>query len=1197
MSAQQRPDKIVDRLTAGRAVAKSITIPRFVTSPQRVRHAMNAPSISRLLTGTPWPAKPGSRTAVGPFFGSAEAHDIAELASPEHLTLVITADTSTALTLERELPFYLADAVEVLAFPDWETLPYDNFSPHQDIVSERLKTLYRLPTVRGGLLIVPLPTLMHRLPPSAYIAGSSLMLAQGESLDIDAFRRNLERNGYRSVETVYEHGEFALRGSLFDIFPMGSQQPFRIDLFDDQVDSLRTFDPETQRTIERVERIELLPAREFPLDRAAINRFQLNWYENFDNDPDNCPAFQEISAGRAAPGSEYYLPLFFDRCDTLFDYLPERVSVITSGDHHDAAQRFWDDAGTRYREYGIDPRHPLLPPAQCFLPVEELYQQLGRYAVLELRHNPDAPTHVATRCLPPPTLHAEREQGTTVDRLAAFLDQHDAPVLLCAESAGRRELLLEALEREGLHPPSVDDWAGFLGAELDFAIVTAPLDRGLYWGAQYPTLVCESQLFGERVAQRRRRKTSDDANQAAVFRDINELRPGVAVVHLEHGVGRYRGLQSLSVEGQEAEFLTLEYAEGARLYVPVASLHLISRYAGADADHAPLHRLGSEQWDKARRKASEKANDVAAQLLDVYARREAREGFAFELDRDRYERFAAGFPFEETPDQQRAIDSVVEDMCRRRVMDRLVCGDVGFGKTEVAMRAAFIATGNRKQVAVLVPTTLLAQQHYNSFSDRFADWPVQVEVVSRFRSAKDIASVTERVRSGKVDILIGTHKLLQSAFDFSDLGLLIIDEEHRFGVKQKEAIKALRAEVDILTLTATPIPRTLNMALGGMRDLSIISTPPARRLSIRTFLREHNIGLIREAVLRETQRGGQVYYLHNEVKTIAETARKLGELLPDIDIAIAHGQMREHQLERVMSDFYHQRHNILLCTTIIETGIDIPNANTIIIERADRFGLAQLHQLRGRVGRSHHQAYAYLLCPPRSAISPDARKRLDAIEAAGDLGAGYMLATHDLEIRGAGELLGDDQSGQIHQVGFSLYMDLLQRAVEALKRGEIPDVDAPFEQDTEVNLHWPALIPDEYLPDINMRLVLYKRIAAAPDDAALKDLQVEMIDRFGLLPAPINNLFHNARLRVKAQALGIAGIEVGASGGTIDFKSTTRVNPLSLVKLVQSNPQHFRLKGSTRLRFDSDLEDTTQRLQFIDELLTSFATDATEAAA
>ncbi len=1152
---------------------------------------------SPVFKSIPWPEKAGSRTAIGPLQGSADTLCIAELASEQRLLLVVTPDTATALTIERELPFYLGSDTEVLVFPDWETLPYDNFSPHQDIISERLHTLFRLPQLHQGILVVPMPTLMHRLPPTEYVAGSALVLEEGQVLDLGTFRKNLQTNGYRNVETVFEHGEFALRGSLFDIFPMGSDLPYRIDLLDDEVDSLRTFDPETQRTIEKVSCIQMLPGREYPLDSSGINRFLLNWYDAFDVDHDACPVYSEVHQGRAPGGTEYYLPLFFKECATLFDYLPQNSGVITVGEHHSAAQRFWDEVETRYTEYGVDPRRPLLPPDKGFLRVEELYSILGKRATLELRNDPDAPVHQRVMSLPPPNLTPARRGDSPVAELKTFLALREAPTLLCAETAGRREVLLESLAAEGLSPPQVQDWAGFLASGLDFAIATAPLDRGLFFGDDLPALVCESQLFGARVAQRRRRRGTAEQAATESFRNINELREGGPVVHLEHGVGRYLGLQTLEVEGQSAEFLTLEYAAGSKLYVPVASLHLISRYAGADADHAPLHKLGSEQWEKARRKAAERANDVAAQLLEVYARREARQGFGFQLDVAAYEQFAGDFPFEETPDQNVAIQTVIDDMTNPGVMDRLVCGDVGFGKTEVAMRAAFLAVQNDKQVALLVPTTLLAQQHHASFVDRFAQWPVQVEVISRFRSASEIREIAKRMADGKIDILVGTHKLLQSDFGFHDLGLLIIDEEHRFGVKQKEAIKALRAEVDILTLTATPIPRTLNMALGGMRDLSIIATPPARRLSIKTFVREHNIGLIKEAVLRETLRGGQVYYLHNEVKTMEESRRKLQELLPDLSIGVAHGQMRESDLERVMSDFYHQRHHILLCTTIIETGIDIPNANTIIIERADKFGLAQLHQLRGRVGRSHHQAYAYLLCPPAPAMTADAVKRLEAIEAAGDLGAGYLLATHDLEIRGAGELLGEEQSGQIHSVGFSLYMDLLERAVAALQRGEIPSADAPLDSGTEVNLHLPALIPEDYLPDINTRLILYKRIAATDSPDAVREIQVEMIDRFGLLPEPVQNLCLYALLRQRAEALGIAQIEVGPGGGKIDFKDSTRVNPLTLVQLVQGEPSLYRLSGGTRLRFDLQLEVREERREFIEQLLGRFEADATENAA
>ena len=1148
---------------------------------------------STLVETTPWPQQAASRTALGPFSGCADARCIAELTAQGRLLVVITAQTSAALALERELPFFLDRPCEILVFPDWETLPYDNFSPHQDIISERLDTLYRLPTLTEGILIVPVPTLMHRLCPTEYIAGSSLVLKTGQTLDVEQFRGNLQRNGYNNVETVYEHGEFALRGSLLDVFPMGSELPFRIDLLDNQIDSLRTFEPESQRTVAKVAAINLLPAREYPLEKSAVRRFQLNWYDSFDVDHDQCPTYLDVSAGRSPGGCEYYLPLFFEECATLFDYLPENCAVITTGDHHGAAQHFWNDVTTRFDEYGIDPKRPLLPPKRCFTPVEELYQKLKQLPVLELRHNPDAVVHHQTTVLRPPNLATDRPTESATGNLLRFLGEHQGPVLLCAESAGRREILLESLREHDLAPPAVANWGEFLLSGLDFAIATAPLDRGLYFGPGQPTLVCEAQLFGNRVAQRRRRKGSGgDEAQANAFKALNELREGVPVVHLEHGVGRYIGLQKLEVDGQEYEFLALEYALGAKLYVPVASLHLIGRYSGSDPDLAPLHKLGSDQWEKARRKASEKANDIASQLLEVYARREAREGFTFSAHDQGYAQFCAAFPFEETPDQETTIRAVLDDMHSGRVMDRLVCGDVGFGKTEVALRAAFVAASNQKQVAVLVPTTLLAQQHYNSFSDRFADWPVTVEVVSRFKSTKELNEVMRRARNGEVDILIGTHKLLQNDFRFKDLGLLIIDEEHRFGVKQKEVIKALRAEVDILTLTATPIPRTLNMALGGMRDLSIIATPPARRLSIKTFVREHNIALVKEAVLRETLRGGQVYYLHNEVKTIEETARKLRELLPGLNIGVAHGQMRETQLEQVMSSFYHRHHHVLVCSTIIETGIDIPNANTIIIDRADKFGLAQLHQLRGRVGRSHHQAYAYLLTPPQSAITTDAGKRLEAIEAAGDLGSGYLLATHDLEIRGAGELLGDEQSGQIHSVGFSMYMDMLQRAVDALRRGEIPNVDAPLDQGTEVNLHSPALIPDDYLPDVNSRLILYKRIAAAANDKELRNLQVEMIDRFGLLPRQVDNLFQVSKLRLRAQDLGIRSIDAGPEGGSIEFKGTTTVNPLNLVKLVQSDPRRYKLAGATRLRFEQQLPDIHDRYRYLEQLMDALATDS-----
>ena len=1143
------------------------------------------------ITSTlPWPNAVGKRTAVGPLSGAAESEAIGELAKTTPLILVITDTTAAAHNLASELPFFLSEEREILLVPDWETLPYDNFSPHEDIVSDRLKALSRLPTLVSGVVIVSITTLMHRLAPRHFIDAGVLSLSTGDTLDAEQFVRNLTRNGYRSVDTVYEHGEFAIRGSLLDVFPMGSDEPLRIDLFDGEIESLRSFDPETQRTAQRLALIDLLPAREFPLHTDAIERFKIDWYRSFDGDPERCSVFNEVSQGRAPQGAEYYLPLFFDECHSMFDYLPDNTPVVMVGNNFSSANRFWDEVNRRFEEYGVDPRRPLVNPRRGFIPVEELYAAIGNHCVLEFRDSNDVPLHFALDTYTPEPFASEDEfrNVSGIGKLSLLLKAHESPVLLSVESAGRREIILESLAKEGLQAQAVESWEKFQSSGVALGITVTDITRPLFTSPTEPVLVSEDQLFGQRVAQKRRRKIAEETDAQAIIRDLTELRAGLPVVHLEHGVGRYMGLEKLTIEGHDAEFLLLEYANKDKLYVPVGSLHLISRYAGGDQDTAPLHRLGTEQWTKARKRASERASDVAAQLLEVYAKREARTGFAHSLDEQSWHLFCSSFTFEETPDQTSAIDAVRQDMCAEKVMDRLVCGDVGFGKTEVAMRAAFIAAQNQKQVAVLVPTTLLAQQHYNNFNDRFVDWPITIEVVSRFKTAKDIAAVSRRLQAGEIDILVGTHKLLQTDFGFKDLGLLIIDEEHRFGVKQKEAIKALRAEVDILTMTATPIPRTLNMALGGLRDLSIIATPPAKRLSIKTFIREHNIGLVKEAILRETLRGGQVYYLHNEVKTIEETARKLSELVPDLSFGVAHGQLREQELEGVMTDFYHQRHNVLVCSTIIETGIDVPNANTIIINRADKFGLAQLHQLRGRVGRSHHQAYAYLLTPPRSALTSDAEKRLEAIESAGALGAGFMLASHDLEIRGAGELLGDEQSGQIEQVGFSLYLEMLNRAVESLRKGEIPDVDAPLETGTEIKMHLPALIPDDYLPNISTRLVLYKRIAQAQDLEALNDIQVEMIDRFGLLPEATKQLFIQAEIRLRAQALGISEVDVGDAGGSVKFESTTPVPVNSLLALLQSNPKEFKLAGSDTLRFIRELESGEARRHYIEKLMTEW---------
>lgn len=1116
--------------------------------------------------------------------GAALSLAIAEAASSaKRFTLLLTADSQSAERLEQELSFF-APELPVLHFPDWETLPYDLFSPHQDIISQRISALYRLPSLSHGVLVVPITTALHRLPPKRFLLGSSLVLDVGQRIDVDEMRARLEAAGYRYVDTVYEHGEFAVRGALIDLFPMGSKQPFRIDLFDDEIETLRTFDPETQRSIDKVESIKLLPAREFPLEKKAVTDFRGRFRERFDVDFRRCPIYQDLSTGITPAGIEYYLPLFFEETATLFDYLPQDTQVFSLPGIEKAAEQFWLDARNRYDERRVDPERPLLPPADIFLPVEDCFARLKDWPRVVISPEDVEPgvgrTRFEANALPDLAIQAKTSEPLAA--LRRFIEEYPGRVLFCAESAGRREVLLELLARLKLKPREVEGWPQFCASKERLGITIAPLDEGLQ--LEDIALIAESPLFGQRIMQRRRREKTRDAGDN-VIKNLTELREGAPVVHIDHGVGRYLGLVTMEFDGQAAEFLALMYAEEAKLYVPVASLHLIARYTGSDDALAPLHRLGSETWQKAKRKAAEQVRDVAAELLDIYARRAAREGYAFRDPKADYETFSAGFPFEETPDQQSAIEAVREDMLAAKPMDRLVCGDVGFGKTEVAMRAAFIAVHGGRQVAILVPTTLLAQQHYNSFRDRFADWPVTVEVMSRFKSAKEVSAAIEQLAEGKIDIIIGTHKLLQDDVKIKNLGLVIIDEEHRFGVRQKEALKALRSEVDILTLTATPIPRTLNMAVSGMRDLSIIATPPARRLSVRTFVMEQNKPTIKEALLRELLRGGQVYYLHNDVKTIEKCAADLAELVPEARIGIGHGQMNERELEQVMGDFYHKRFNVLIASTIIETGIDVPSANTIIIERADKFGLAQLHQLRGRVGRSHHQAYAYLLTPPRKQMTDDAQKRLEAIANAQDLGAGFVLATHDLEIRGAGELLGDGQSGQIQAVGFTLYMEMLERAVKSIRKGEQPNLDQPLGGGPEINLRVPALIPEDYLPDVHARLILYKRIANATDEDGLKELQVEMIDRFGLLPEPTKNLVRITLLKLQAERLGIKKIDAGPQGGRIEFAAETPVDPLTLIKLIQSAPNRYKFEGATLFRFSVPMERAEERFNTLEALL------------
>jgi len=1148
--------------------------------------AFSAASLHDSPLNPPLPSSPGVRFQWGCLYGSSQALAIAGAArEAKGLVLAITTDVQSAVRLSAELSFFLDDPqIPVLSFPDWETLPYDVFSPLPELVSERLLTLHRLPKLQRGVLVVPVATLIQRLPPRAYVDGHSLVLSRGDNLDLDATRQNLERAGYHCVSQVIVHGEYAVRGALLDVFPMGSQEPYRIDLFDEEVESIRTFDPDTQRSREKVESIRLLPAHEFPLGEKAAVAFRQRYRASFEGDPQASLIYREVSDGGVPGGLEYYLPLFFDDIATLFDYLPENTLVIEPEDSRKTASGFLDSVMRRYEQRRYNIERPLLPPSRLYLGKDELSARLKCMAVVryqstevaERRRGFTQVSNFTTRTLP--SLAIQARAAEPAHALKDFLAEPKRRVLFVAESAGRREMLAENLQGFGIALRQTQGWRSFLDGNDRLALTVAPLEQALLLERDGIALVTETQLYGEKVRQERRRKAKERDGEAVV-RNLTELHEGAPVVHEDHGVGRYLGLQTLDVGGNTTEFLTLEYARGDKLYVPVSSLHLISRYTGASPENAPLHRLGGDQWDRIKRKAAQKAHDVAAELLDLYARRAAREGLAFPSPADDYAAFAAAFEFEETPDQLRTIESILADMVSTNPMDRVVCGDVGFGKTEVAMRAAFVAVAGGRQVAVLVPTTLLAQQHFQNFSDRFADWPVKVESLSRFRTARELKVVLDGMADGSVDIVVGTHKLLQKSVKFKRLGLTIIDEEHRFGVRHKEALKALRAEVDILTLTATPIPRTLNMAMSGMRDLSIIATPPVERHPIKTFISPWNDVLIQEAVQRELKRGGQVYFLHNEVETIENMAQKIEALIPEARVQVAHGQMRERDLERVMRDFYHQRFNLLVCTTIIESGIDVPSANTILMNRADKLGLAQLHQLRGRVGRSHHRAYAYLITPPAKAMTADAKKRLEAIESLEELGAGFTLATHDLEIRGAGELLGDEQSGQIHEIGFTLYMDLLERAVQALKAGRTPELDRPLDHGAEIDLGLPALLPADYLPDVHTRLVMYKRIASAASNEGLRELQIEMIDRFGLLPGPAKNLFAITELKLKVQPLGIKKIEAGPASGRILFGDRPAIDPMRMIQLIQTKPNEFKLDGADKLKFFREMEDSGKRVQ------------------
>jgi len=1103
------------------------------------------------------------------------------------LLVVMTPDSQTASRIIDELQFFHPEQ-RLLSFPEWETLPYDQFSPHQDIISERLKTLYQLPTTQQGILVLPVATLVQRVVPFDYIQKFTFLLSVGETLEIEGFAKKLESSGYQRVSQVMEHGEFAIRGSIIDLFPMGSKRPFRLDLFDNEVETIRSFDPETQRSIDKIDKIQLLPAKEYNFTQEGIDLFRQKFKHEFGDDSSHTQLYREVSQANSVGGLEYYLPLFHEGLTSFFDYLPEATAFFEIDDLEQSIDIVLNEYDERYEIGQHNPDFPILKPETLILNKTEFLTELKSLHRITLQEIPTDKSTTLFNTLTLPDLSIQNNSDYPLAKLNAFCDQNRGRIIYSAESTGRRETLLTLLGKHKQRPEIVDTWQQAIASKAPYSIVVSPLEMSIH--TPELSVICEAQIFGQTVVQKRRRKRKHNDFEAAIS-NLIELDIGSPIVHIDHGVGRYQGLQSLDIQGASNEFLMIEYAGESKLYVPVTSLHLISRYTGASPETAPLHKLGSDRWEKAKRKAAEKVHDVAAELLDIYAQREAQPGHAFNTPEEAYQRFASSFPFEETPDQQTAIEAVLKDMHTSRPMDRLVCGDVGFGKTEVAMRAAFVAAYDGKQVAILVPTTLLAQQHYENFRNRFSDWPVRIEVLSRFQTAKQQKAILDDLKAGKVDLIIGTHKLIQKDVEYANIGLIIIDEEHRFGVRQKEQLKKLRTQVDVLTMTATPIPRTLNMAMNDLRDLSIIATPPAKRLAVQTFVQEWNEDVVREACLREIRRGGQIYILYNQVDKIEKMVSDVQALLPEAKVDYAHGQMNEKELESVMENFYHRRFNILVCTTIIETGIDIPTANTILIHRADKFGLAQLHQLRGRVGRSHHRAYAYMFTAGKSLMSKDAEKRLTAIAKHNTLGAGFMLASHDLEIRGAGELLGDGQSGQIQEVGFGLYNELLERAVKALKSGKQPELSTTLHTGSEVDLGFPALIPEDYLPDIHTRLVFYKRIASAESNSALRELEVEMIDRFGLLPQQVKHLFAVTQIKLLIEPIGITKLDASEGMVRIVFNSQPNIDVLKMIQLIQAYPKNYQLKGQTELKFFDTMPSIDERISAIELMINSIKQD------
>ena len=1179
---------------------------------------------------------PGKRYTLPLPVGSADALLIGQLGLREKaagkLTAIVTSDATTAQRLMQELAFFAPD-LRCALFPDWETLPYDTFSPHQDLISERLATLWRIQQRNkdsgADVVIVPATTALYRLAPPSFLAGYTFEFKVKQKLDEAKLKAQLTLAGYSHVTQVVSPGEYAVRGGLIDLFPMGSLVPYRVDLFDDEIDSIRTFDPDTQRSLYPVPEVRLLPGREFPMDDDARARFRNRWRELLDGDPTKSRIYKDIGNGVATAGIEYYLPLFFEETATVFDYLGVNATVILHGDLEPAFQRFWQDTKDRYRLVKDAPDRPALPPESLFLSAEQFYARANTYAQLAFKSGSPHPrplpegagvslpegagvSHLSrqvgtgTDLLPPPRAGEGGGEGSAyvefqpiepmavvrgaedpLTKLKTHIKNTPQRVLILAESDGRRESLLDFLRASDVSPPAFDSLEDFQTSPEKLGIATAALNVGFSWLEGDIDFITETELFAADMAVRRRNKKQEKVSDVeALIKDLSELNVGDPVVHSAHGIGRYKGLINMDLGQGPSEFLHLQYADDATLYVPVSQLQQISRYTGVSADEAPLHRLGGAAWEKAKRKAAEQVRDSAAELLNIYARRAAREGHAFRYSPNDYETFANDFGFDETADQSAAIHAVIQDMISPRPMDRLICGDVGFGKTEVALRAAFIAITGGKQVALLAPTTLLAEQHFQTLSDRFAKWPVKVAEMSRFRSAKEITAAIKGIADGTIDIVVGTHKLLSKDINFQRLGLLIIDEEHRFGVRHKEQMKAMRAEVDVLTLTATPIPRTLGMALEGLRDLSVIATAPQRRLAIKTFVRSESNGVIREAVLRELKRGGQVYFLHNEVETIQNRREKLEALLPEARIAVAHGQMPERELERVMKDFIAQRYNLLLCSTIIETGIDVPTANTIVMARADKFGLAQLHQLRGRVGRSHHQAYAYLMVPDIEGLTKQAGQRLEAIQQMEELGSGFYLAMHDLEIRGTGEVLGENQSGNMMEIGFQLYNEMLSEAVRCLKAGIEPDLLNPLTVTTDINLHSPALLPDDYCGDVHLRLSFYKKLATAKNTDQIDALLEEIVDRFGKLPPQGQTLIDVHRLRVIAKPYGVVKVDAAPGVINITFKKDPPIDSMAIMHLIQKN-RHIKLAGNEKLRIEKELPEAKDRAQMVRDVLRS----------